>query len=168
MKSKIFAVLLVLAGASFTYSQANGSRYIGRKYTDFTSSKALPKGVKVVGTWDIGDRNSAPAYGIAEVEKGNTTMLWLTVTTQDSTGHLTGWKVLDVLSFPVTARDNVFFFHPAGSPQVCTRSGKVIPDAAGVGRIVRKQALFRPSKLWVPDLATKKFKSVSPAGIKCE
>jgi len=168
MKSKILILLVVLTGANFTYSQAEASRYIGYRYTFDISSKALPNGVKIVGTWDIGDPDSSPAYGIATVEKGKTTMLWLTVTAEDSTG-LTGWNVLDVLSFPVTThKRDVIFFYPGGSASGCTRSGKVIPNVAGVGRIVGKQAVFRPSKVWVPDLATKKFKSIPFSGIKCE
>jgi len=165
MKSKILILLVVLAGANFTYSQANRSRYIGYKYSDVI---ALPNGVKVVGVWDIGDPDRSPVYEIASVEKGKKDMLWLTVTTEDSTGLLNGWKVLDVLSFPVSAKGDVIFFYPAGSPNSCMRSGKVIPYAAGVGRIVRNQSVFRPSKLWVPDLATKKFKPVSVSAIKCE
>jgi hypothetical protein len=168
MKSTILIFVIVLSAGSYVYSQTAGaSRYIGYKYKGVLPSKTLPNGVKDMGGSLIGDIDDDPVYEIASVEKGKTKMLWLNESTgKDSTG-VTGWKVLDVLSFGGLTKSDYLFFY--GDPAIgCTRSGKDIPNVVGVGRIIRKQGIFRPSKLWVADLATKKFKSLSVSGIKCE
>jgi len=168
MKSKILVFLVVLAAFDFSYSQTvKRSPYIGYKYYGVVPSSRLPNGVKHFGGGLIGDINADPVYGLSQVQKGKTKMLWLEVSTgRDATG-VTGWKVLDVLSFPSLLRSDYLFFY--GDPAAgCTRSGKDIPNLVGVGKVMRKQGIFRPSKLWVADLATKKFKSISISGIKCE
>lgn len=168
MKSKLVTFLVVLVSANFAYSQAaSNSRYIGYKYKGMLPSKTLPNGVKDMGGSLIGDINADPVYEIATMEKGKTKMLWLNVSTaMDSTG-VTSWKVLDVLSFLSLLKADYIFFY--GDPAIgCTRSGKDIPNLVGVGRIIRKQGIFRPSKLWVADLTTKKFEPISIRGVKCE
>ena len=168
MKSKIFIVVALLIAVNFASGQtAKRSPYIGYKYKGVLVGRALPNGVKEMGGSLIGDMEADPVYEIATLEKGKTKMLWLNVSTaKDSTG-VTGWKVLDVLSFPSLLKTDYLFFY--GDPGIqCTRSGKDIPNLVGLGRIYRKQAIFRPSKLWVADLTTKKFKSISISGIKCE
>ena len=168
MKSKILIVAVVLIAANFAFAQtAKRSPYIGYKYHGVVPSSTLPNGVKHFGGGLIGDFKADPVYGLSQVQKGKTKMLWLEVSTgQDATG-VTGWKVLDVLSFPSLLRSDYLFFY--GDPAAeCTRSGKDIPNLVGVGKIMRKQGIFRPSRLWVADLATKKLKSISLSGIKCE
>src|SRR6187401_1091086 len=155
MKSKLFILVVVLVAASFTSAQkAKRSPYIGYKYKPVLLAKTLPNGVKEMGGALIGDIDADPVYEVASVEKGKTKMLWLNSSTGvDSTG-MTGWKVLDVLSFPSLIKSDYLFF--VGDPAIgCTRSGKDIPNLVGVGRIMRKQGAFRPSKLWVADLTTK-------------
>ena len=114
----------------------------------------------------IGDIEADPVYEIADVEKGKTRMLWLNASTgKDSTG-VTGWKVLDVLSFPALLKSDYLFF--AGDPSIeCRRSGRDIPNLIGVGRIIRRQEIYKPSKLWVANLETKKFEPLVLAGVKC-
>lgn len=168
MKTTFVIFLFILVAATFSHSQTvKRSPYIGYAYKGVLAGKTLPNGVKSMGGGLIGDIEADPVYEIAEVEKGRTQMLWLNVSTgQDSQG-VTGWKVLDVLSFQALSKSDYLFFY--GDPAIgCTRSGKDIPNLVGVGRIIRKQAIFRPAKLWVADLGTKKFRSISTSGIKCE
>ena len=168
MKSEIFIFIVVLVTANFAPGQtAKRSPYIGYKYKSVMPGEAFSNGVNGMGGALIGDINADPVYEIATVEKGKTKMLWLNVSTgQDATG-VTGWEVLDVLSFPSLLKTDYLFFY--GDPGIhCSRSGKDIPNLVGVGKIYRKQAIFRPSRMWTADLATRKFKSISISGIKCE
>lgn len=161
----IFAVLLIPA---IVFGQAlDHSRYLNYEYKGVTPSSTLPNGVKHLGGGLIGDFDSDPVYGISQVEKGKTKMLWLEVSTgKDSTG-VTGWKVLDVLSFRALGPANYIFF--SGDPAIsCRRNGKEIPNLVGIGRIVRREGIFKPSTLWTADLITKKFKPTDGSGVKCE
>lgn len=143
------------------------SPYVGYTFKPVLPGKLLRNGVKSMGGALIGDINADPVYEIASVEKGRTKMLWLNVSTgQDSTG-VTGWKVLDVLTFPDLAKSEYLLF--ARDPGInCTKAGVEIADLVGVGLIIRKQGIFRPSRLWVANLATKKFEPMAVAAIKCE
>jgi hypothetical protein len=115
----------------------------------------------------IGDVEADPVHEIAEMQKGTTRMLWLNVSTGKDPSGVTGWRVLDVLSFPKLSKTDYTFF--AGDPGVdCRRHGKAIPNVVGIGRIMRRQGVFRPSKLWVANLTTKKFERLAIAGVKCE
>ena len=153
--------------SSLALAQAGaGSRYINYEYAGVTPSATLPNGVKHLGGGMIGDFEADPVYGISQLEKGRLKMLWLEVSTGQNERGVTGWKVLDVLSFPSPrATDHIFFY---GDPAIdCRRNGAEIPNLVGVGRIMRRQETFKPSKLWAADLIARKFKPVSLAGVKC-
>ena len=163
--SAIFAVLLIPAIA---FGQASDrTRYLNYEYKGVNPSATLPNGVKHMGGGLIGDYDADPVYGISQVETGKTKMLWLEVSTgKDSTG-VTGWKVLYVLSFRALGPANYIFF--SGDPAIsCRRNGKEIPNLVGIGRIVRREGIFKPSNLWTADLITKKFKPTDESGVKCE
>ena len=163
-KALVFVVLLVVPVVS--YAQRAKPTYVGYKYKGVVPSTRLPNGVKHLGGGLLGDFDAETVYGISQVERGQTKMLWLESSTgKDSTG-ITGWKVLDVLSFPgLTKADHMFFY---GDPAIlCTRQGNEIPNLVGVGRIARKQGVFKPAKLWVANLTAGKFKPLALTGIKC-
>jgi hypothetical protein len=126
----------------------------------------LPNGVRHLGGGLIGDIDADPVYGISQLQESKTKMLWLEASTGRDAKGVTGWKVLDVLFFgPRSKSDYVFF---TGDPAInCTRRGKQIENLVGIGRIVRRQAVFLPSNLWVANLTTKKFELLSTAGVKC-
>ena len=168
---RIFLIGLLLISPIFVSAQARpasapGSAYINYKYKGVVPDTILPNGVKHMGGGLVGDIEADPVYGISQVSKGKMQMLWLEESTgRDSTG-VTGWRVLDVLAFPALTRTNYLFF--LGDPLIeCTKAGKEIPNLVGIGRILRWQEEYRPSKLWVADLKTRKFKALPPAGVKC-
>jgi hypothetical protein len=168
MKTRIVVLSALLLFPVFAHSQANqDAKYIGYEYKGVRPDTALPNGVKHFGGGLIGDIEADPVYGISQVEKGRTKMLWLEASTgKDPTG-VTGWKVLDVLSFPAPPKADYIFF--AGDPAIyCKKRGQDIPNLVGVGRIIRRQGIFRPSRLWVANLTTKKFAPLALAGVKCE
>ena len=144
-----------------------GVQFINYRYKGVTPPNLLPNGVKHLGGGLIGDINTDPVYGIAQTAKGNLKMFWLEVSTgQDSTG-VTGWQVLDVLAFPNVLKTEYLFL--AGDPSIsCKRHSTEIPNLVGRGRILRSKSSFIPSKLWVADIAKRKFVPFAVTGVKCE
>ena len=162
----ILMVMIAVSGA--VHGQQNeAAKYIGYKYAGVLPGVAMPNGVKHLGGGLIGDIDADPVYGISQLEKGRTKMLWLEASTGKNETGVTGWEVKDVLAFPaMKAADYLFFY---GDPAIsCTRDGRDIPNLVGVGQIIRKRAQFRPSKFWIANLTTKKFEAVPVAGVKCE
>ena len=169
MRSKIAAGILLTVFTSALAGLAQSiyrAKYIGFEYKGVIPGKTLSNGVKHLGGGLIGDIDAEPVYGIAQVEKGKLKMYWLEESTGRDEGGVTGWRVKDVLAFPsLTASDYSFF---AGDPAIeCTKKGEAIPNLVGVGRIIRRQWLFKPSKLWVANLTSLKFEPFSIAGVKC-
>jgi hypothetical protein len=161
----IFAVLFISA---IVFGQpSDRTRYLNYEYKGVNPSSTLPNGVKHMGGGLIGDYEADPVYGISQVEKGKTKMLWLEVSTGRDSSGVTGWKVLDVLSFRALGPANYIFF--SGDPAIsCSRNGKEIPNLVGIGRIVRREGIFKPSNLWTADPVTKKFEPADGFGVKCE
>lgn len=169
MKLKIIASFFIALLPVFVSAQAKpGSQYIGYEYKGVLPGKPLPNGVKSMGGALIGDIEADPVYGISQLERGKTKMLWLEVSTGKDAAGVTGWKVLDVLTFSTLARTRYVFF--AGDPAIgCRRRGKdIIENLVGEGRIVRARGVFIPSNLWVANLKAKRFERISLTGIRCE
>ena len=169
MRSTIlFVIVLCLVPlASLAQTKpATTSKYVGYKYKGVTPESTLPNGVKHFGGSLIGNIDADPVYGISSVAAGNTKMLWLEVSTGRDTSGVTGWLVKDVLSFPALAKSDYLFF--AGDPAIeCKRAGKPIAELVGTGKIFRNLGLFKPSKLWIPNLKTERFDPIKVAGITC-
>lgn len=161
------SIFLAFAVIVFFSVPANSqSEYVGYEYKGVVPDTTLPNGVKHLGGGLIGDIQADPVYGISLVEKSGTKMLWLKVSTgQDSTG-VTGWKVLDVLSFPAMAKSDYLFFTDDPSLE-CRRSGNEIPNLVGTARIFRSRGIAKPLRLWAANLKTKKFESMPTVGVKC-
>lgn len=167
----IFLIGLLIISPVVAMSQAKadsnpGSVYIDYKYKGVIPGTVLPNGVKHSGGGLLGDFDADPVYGISQVSKGKTQMLWLEESTGRDSSGVTGWRVLDVLAFPALTKADYLFF--LGDPLIgCTRRGEDITNLVGVGRIFRQQGQFRPSKLWVADLTTKKFNAFPTAAVSC-
>ena len=167
MNLRTAAIIAFLFVPAFVSAQVNDrAKYINYEYKSVLPGKALPNGVIAMGGGLIGDVFADPVYEIAEVKKGKTKMLWFNVSTgTDSTG-VTGWKVLDVLSFPALLKTD--YIYMTGDPSIeCRRKDEEIPNLVGVGRIIPRQGTFKLSKLWVANLTTKKFEVTGLTGIKC-
>ena len=169
MRYRTLLLLLLLIVPSFVAAQVAKSQYIGYSYEGVKPSTQLPNGVKHLGGGLLGDIEAETVYGVSEVQLGKTKMLWLEESTgKDATG-ITGWKVLDVLSFSMLARSRYVFFH--GDPAIgCRRRREKyhIQNLVGEGRVVRARSSFIPSNLWVANLETKKFEPLSVTGVRCE
>jgi hypothetical protein len=164
---KILGTILCIAILVFAAkAQRTGSEYINYSYRGVVPGTTLPNGVKHLGGGLIGNIDGDPVYGISQVSKGKIKMLWLESSTGKDSGGVTGWRVLDVLSFySQRAYDHILF---AADPSIeCTRNGRRVENLVGIGRIIRRQGIYRPSNLWRTDLKTGKFYPASAAGIKC-
>ncbi len=157
----------ILFIGSLADAQTNDrTRYLGYEYAGVLPDSTLPNGVKHFGGGLIGDIEADPVNGISQVQRGRTKMLWLEESTgKDATG-VTGWRVRDVLSFPTIPKADYLFF--VGDPAIdCKRRGNPIPNLVGVGRIMQRQGIFRPSRLWTADLDKVRFKPLALTGVKC-
>ena len=169
MRSTILCIIALSLIPTFGGAQttsATRSKYVGYKYKGVTPESTLPNGVKHFGGSLIGNIDADPVYGVSSVAIRTNKMLWLEVSTgQDATG-VTGWEVKDVLSFPSLTKADYLFF--VGDPAIeCRRAGKPMENLVGVGRIFRKTGLFKPTKLWSPNVASVKFEPVKVAGVVC-
>ena len=165
----LLLILTLLPTLAYTQkAQADpGARYINYKYKGVPPPSMLPNGVKHLGGGLIGDINANPVYGIAQTERGTLKMFWLEVSTGQDAKGVTGWQVLDVLSFSAVPKTDYLFF--AGDPSInCTKNSGEIPNLVGRGRIVRSKGSFIPTKLWVADIAKRKFIPFAITGVKCE
>src|SRR5690242_3649713 len=110
MMQKIRLLLIVLLLTVGAFGQ-DASRYINYEYQSVLPGKTLPNGVKHNGGGLIGDFNANPVYGISQVQRGKTKMLWFEVSTGQNSKGVTGWRVLDALSFSTLARTRYVFFY---------------------------------------------------------
>ena len=166
----IILLLLIIPVVAFAQKApvANaGAQFINYKYKGVSPPNRLPNGVKHLGGGLVGNFDADPVYGISRVTKGTTTMLWLEVSTgRDATG-VTGWRVLDVLSFPALRPTQHLAF--ALDPAIeCVRDGKELTDdTVIIGQLFRKSGTYKPEGVWIANLKTGKFERSTVAGLKC-
>jgi hypothetical protein len=169
MRSPILFViaLLLIPVAALAQTKAAASKYVGYTYSGVRPETLLPNGVKHLGGGLVGDFDANPVYGISRVTKGTTTMLWLEVSTGRDVTGITGWRVLDALTFPALRATQHLAY--AVDPAIgCMRNGKELTDdTVMIGQVFRKLGVYKPEKVWTANLKTGKFESSSVAGLKC-
>ena len=166
---KAFLFLVILLGChAFVAAQSNErSKYVGYKYAGVVPNKTLPNGVKHLGGGLIGDFDADPVYGISQVVKGKTKMLWLEVSTGQNATGVTGWLVKDVLVFNNMTKNQHLFF--SVDPAIyCQRDKKDVENLVAFGQIFARQGTYKPSKAWIANIKTGKFEPMAIKGLKCE
>lgn len=148
---------------------ANGqtaASYIGYEYEGVTPDTVLGNGVRHLGGALISDFKEDPVYAISQVSKRKTQMLWLEVSTGRNEKGVTGWRVLDVLSFPaLTGTQHLLI---AFDPSVeCLRSGNPVEGLVSLGTINRRKGVYTPQRAWIADIEKKKFTPASIRGLRC-
>lgn len=163
----VLVLLLVPVAATAQAKSAAASKYVGYEYKGVPPETVLPNGVKHLGGGLVGDFDADPVYGISRVARGTTTMLWLEASTGRDSSGVTGWRVLDVLSFPVLRSNQHLAF--AVDPAIgCKRNGKEFTgDAVMIGRVFPKMGIYKPERVWIANLKTGKFESAAAAGLNC-
>ena len=159
---RIFAIVsfVVLSWA------AAPAQFVGHEYKGVVPDTVMPNGVKHLGGALISDINKDPVYGISQVSKGRTRMLWLEVSTGQNEKGVTGWRVLDVLSFPAfpATQHLLIAFDPAIE---CLRGGKPVDGLVASGTIIRRKGVYNPQRAWIADIEKKKFTPASIRGLRC-
>jgi hypothetical protein len=161
MKILFVLICLVLVLASVTPAQ-----YIGYEYKGVNPETLLPNGVRHLGGALISDINKDPVYGISQVSNDKSRMLWLEVSTGQNESGVTGWRVLDVLSFSSLAETQhlLFAFDPAIE---CLRGSKSVDGLVASGTISRRLGIYKPQQAWIADVKNSKFKTTPTRGISC-
>ena len=165
MRKALSAIFVSLIFAAFAQGQTAAS-YIGYEYKGVVPDSVMPNGVKHLGGALISDINKDPVYGIAQVSKGRTQMLWLEASTGQNEKGVTGWRVLDVISFPKLASPQHVMM-PLDPAVACTRNGKTVPYLVALGRIDTRRAVFTVQRAWIADIDKKKFTPASIRGLRC-
>lgn len=161
--SFIFFTLLLVAPSS---AQAS-AKYIGLEYQGLVPDTVMSNGVKHLGGGLISDHRVDPVYGISQVSKGKTQMLWLEVSTGQNEKGVTGWRVLDVLSYPALTRSQHLHFSPHDPSVECLRGGKPVGGLVALGTISRLKGIYTPQRAWIADIEKKKFTPASIRGLRC-
>lgn len=165
MRKAFAGIFVSMILAAFAYGQTAAS-YIGYEYKGYTPDTVMPNGVKHLGGALISDINKDPVYGIAQVSKGRTQMLWLEVSTGQNETGVTGWRVLDVISFPKLSGSQHAML-PLDPAVECTRNGKTVPYLVAIGRIDTRRAVFTAQRAWIADIDKKRFTPASTRGLRC-
>ena len=165
MSKAVASILFSLMLTASAYGQSAAS-YIGYEYKGATPDTVMPNGVKHLGGALISDINKDPVYGIAQVSKGRTQMLWLEVSTGQNEKGVTGWRVLDVISFPKPTGSQHAML-PLDPAVECTRNGKTVPYLVAIGRINTRSASYTVQRAWIADINKKKFTPASIRGLRC-
>ena len=161
-----FAVIFVALLFAAPAAAQTAASYIGFEYEGVTPDTIMPNGVRHLGGGLISDFDLDPVYGISQVSKGKTQMLWLEASTGRNEKGITGWRVLDVVSVPALAGAQHFMFGPDPAVE-CFRNGKAVPHLVALGRIDRRRAVFTVQRAWFADIAKKKFTPASTRGLRC-
>lgn len=162
-------VFAAIFGLLFFAALSNGqtpANYISFEYKGIAPETVLPNGVRHLGGALISDHRVDPVYGISQVSKGKTRMLWLEVSTGQNDKGVTGWRVLDVLMFPgfTETQHLLIAFDPAVE---CLRGGNPVERLVAVGRIDRRKGTYTPQRAWIAEIEKKKFTPASIRGLRC-
>jgi hypothetical protein len=159
-KVSVTILLALLLGASAT------AQYAGFEYEAVLPDTVLPNGVQYLGGGLISDAFKNPVYGISQVSKGKSRMLWLEMSTGEDQNGVTGWRVLDVLTFSApTASQYILTAH---DPSVeCRRRGRRIENLVASGTISRRQGTFTPQRAWIADTKNSRFLIFPVSGLRC-
>lgn len=162
----LFVILLGFQTLSFAQTDER-AKYIGYSYKGVVPDTTLPNGVKHLGGGLIGNIDADPVYGISQVEKGKTKMLWLEISTGQNATGITGWLVKDVLVFTNLTKDTHISF--AADPAIlCQQNKKDVENLVAAGKILSKQGIFKPTRAWIANLKTEKFEEMSIKNLRCE
>ena len=162
MRKTLATICIFLLSAA-----AAPAQYVGYEYKGVTPDSVLPNGVKHLGGSLISDINADPVYGISQVSRGRTRMLWLEVSTGQNEKGVTGWRVLDVISFPRLAAAQHMHISPFDAAVECVRDGLPVIRLVSLGTLNSRKATFTPQRAWIADIAKKKFTPASIRGLRC-
>ena len=138
------------------WKQKNQS-YIGLRYRD------VPKGLKDLGGWIVGETEAGIEYAIARVQKGNQDMLWFEIlVSRDSKGTPT-FLVIDVLKLPkLNKLDQI------GHGGSCLRNKVRDPEIVTITEYQDAEYWRQIKKAWRSNRNSGQFEEISTRNIICE
>lgn len=161
--------MILLGLPILVWGQASNerSKYIGYKYKGVLPGTTVANGVKHLGGGLISDAFMEPVYGISELEKGRTRMLWLEISTGSNKKGITGWEVKDVLVFPNWNKSQHLFY--SLDPSIlCRRNNKDVENLVAIGQILPKRGIFKAQRAWIANIKSERFEPASITGLQCD
>jgi hypothetical protein len=151
-------LIFLLTSVTIASAQTDAAKYTGLRY-----GPTVPKGIKYVGGSLISEIGDKREYGVAEVHKGRTKLLWFERIKHFDDEGKPYWELMDAIVVPP---------HPKGQVLVysfCWMNNH--PDKE-IAAIVDYQAdaeyFTRVRKAWRANRQTEKFEVIPTKGIKCE
>jgi len=165
-KSVILGFIIVFCSWAHAQDADDKSKYIGFQYNNpMVGEKVSDLTVKGGGLISgIMPGDSGPTYGIGQMGKAGTEMLWLQkAIAQDSKG-ITRWQVKDVLVFPSAGKTQEI--HSMGDP-TCQKDGKEPPNLVVLTDAPPQGRPYQVQRAWLANSKTEKFVEIPIQGISC-
>jgi hypothetical protein len=162
MMKNIGPLLLIFLSALMIAGQTQS--YVGYRYKPVLAERTLPNGVKSLGGGIVGDVNKKPLWGIAEMNKGRTRMLWLERAVSEDAHGVNEWEVMDVVSvrnFPA----GIEFIFGTGN---CKENGKDNDALVVQAAFNARRLTYKTIKAWHADIVSARFVPIDAADVKCE
>ena len=133
------------------------------KYIGLRHGKALPPGLKWIGGSLVSAVRDEKEYGMAEIHRGTTKMLWFERLTHRDDNGTAYWEVKDVMVLPRLPKKQVFLY------AFCLLNDQHDSEIAAVADYDADAQYFtRVHRAWRANRQTEKFEAIPTKGIKCE
>lgn len=134
------------------------SQYVGLRH-----GHELPQGLVHVGGGMISDPyKDKTNFGMAQVTRGRTNMIWFELFTHHDAEGKAHWEVLDVVATPPLRKNQYVMV------TLCLFNNKPDPEIAAVVEPVRRSYDMRVIKAWRANRVTRKLEAISLKGVRCE
>ena len=161
-------ILLFLFIVSLALVPAAAQRVPVKQNTDTTKyiglrHGPLPPGLKSRGGSLVSAVGDAKEYGLAEVHRSTTKMLWFERLTHRDDKGVAYWEVTDVMVLPRITKKQVLVF------AFCLLNNQPDGEIVAVADYVEGVQYFtRVRRAWRANRQTEKFEVIPTKGIKCE
>ena len=162
-------MLIFCLMASFALAPAAAQRAPVKQNTDITKyiglrhGKALPPGLKWIGGSLVSAVRDEKEYGMTEIHRGTTKMLWFERLTHRDDNGTAYWEVKDVMVLPRLPKKQVFLY------AFCLLNDQHDSEIAAVADYDADAQYFtRVRRAWRANRQTEKFEAIPTKGIKCE
>ena len=133
------------------------------KYIGLRHGKALPPGLKWIGGSLVSAVRDEKEYGMTEIHRGTTKMLWFERMTHRDDNGTAYWEVKDVMVLPRISKKQVFLY------AFCLLNNQHDSEIAAVADYDADAQYFtRVCRAWRANRQTEKFEAILTKGIKCE
>jgi hypothetical protein len=133
------------------------------KYIGLRHGQELPQGLKRVGGSLVAMAGEEKGYGMTEVLRGTTRMLWFERVTHLDDKGIPYWEVKDVMVLPRLPRKQVLAYYG------CLLNNRADNEIAAVLDYEPDVEYFtRARRTWRANRQTGKFEVIPTKGVKCE